>query len=264
MLTTDFVAGAPNWIDLGSADTAASAAFYTALFGWEYQSAGPDSGGYGFFNLNGKMVAAVGPLSEGAHPSWTVYFNTPSADDTAKAVEAGGGAILAPPMDVFTEGRMAIFADAAGAHFGVWQPGDTKGLGEVNTPGTLAWTELYASDVAAAKTFYADVFGWRAEDNDMGGGMVYTVITPASGGDSSGQGGMMAISPEMAAQGVPPHWGIYFEVADCDATAAKTAELGGKVVMGPDSIPQVGRIALLTDPHGVQFSVIASEMPAPQ
>jgi predicted enzyme related to lactoylglutathione lyase len=212
--------------------------------------------------LDGKTVAAVGPLPEGAQPTWTVYFNTPSADDTVKAVEAGGGTVRMQPMDVFTEGRMAIFGDPAGAQFAIWQPGDTKGLGAVNTPNTLAWTELYTSDVAAAKRFYGDVFGWRAEDNDMGGGMVYTVITPASGGDNSGQGGIMGISPEMAAQGLTPRWGIYFEVADADATAAKAAELGGKVLMGPDSIPQVGRIALLMDAHGVPFSVIASEMPA--
>lgn len=262
MLSTDFVAGAPNWIDLGSADTAQSAAFYTGLFGWEYQSAGPDSGGYGFFMLDGKTVAAVGPLPEGAQPSWTIYFNTPDADDTAKAVEAGGGTVRMSPMDVFTEGRMAIFGDPAGAQFAVWQPRDTKGLGTVNTPGSLAWTELYTPDVAAAKTFYADVFGWTTRDEDMGGGMVYSIVLPASGGDSSGQGGMMRLDPEMAAHGVPPRWGVYFEVADCDATAAKAAELGGKVVMGPDSIPQVGRIALLEDPHGVQFSVIASEAPA--
>lgn len=263
MLTTDFVAGSPNWIDLGSPDTGASATFYTSLFGWEYQSAGPDSGGYGFFTLDGKSVGAVGPLfEEGAHAAWTVYFDTPDADDTAKAVEAAGGTVRVPPADVFSEGRMAAFTDPTGAEFAVWQPGDTKGLGAVNGVNTLAWTELYTSDAEAAKRFYADVFGWISTDNDMGGGMVYTTVKPAAGGDNADQGGVMQISPEMAAAGLSPRWGIYFEVADCDATVAKAVELGGTVLMGPETMENVGRLAQMIDPHGAAFAVIASAMPS--
>jgi uncharacterized protein len=48
MLTTDYASGAPNWLDLGCPDTAAAAAFYGAVFGWDFQSAGPEAGGYGF------------------------------------------------------------------------------------------------------------------------------------------------------------------------------------------------------------------------
>jgi predicted enzyme related to lactoylglutathione lyase len=262
MLNTNYVAGSPNWIDLGSADIEASAAFYTNLFGWEFQSAGPDAGGYGFLVLGGKTVAALGPLTEeGARPSWTVYFNTPNAVDTAKAVQGGGGTVRLQPMDVFTAGRMAGFSDPAGAQFAVWQPGDTKGLEQVNVPNSLAWTELYTTDADAAKRFYGDVFGWRTDDTDMGGGMVYTVVSPATGGDDASQGGIMQISPEMATGGVTPHWGVYFEVADCDATVAKAVELGGSVLMGPQTMAGVGRFAQLSDAQGALFSVIASVTP---
>lgn len=263
MLTTDFVAGSPNWIDLGSPDVAASAAFYTALFGWEFQDGGPEAGGYGFFFFGGKMVGAAGRLTEeGAAPSWTVYFNTPDADDTAKAVEAAGGTVRIAPSDVFTEGRFAGFTDPGGAQFAVWQPGDTKGLGAVGGPNTLAWTELYTSDAAAAKRFYADVFGWSVTDNDMGGGMVYTTVRAAGGDENPDQGGIMQISPEMAAGGTTPCWGIYFEVPDADAIVAKAREGGGTVLMGPETMPGVGRMAHLLDPHGAPFAVIASENPA--
>lgn len=123
MLTTDFVTGSPNWVDLGSPDTMAAAAFYGAVFGWELQSAGPDAGGYGFFQKDGKTVAALGPLTdEGARSAWTVYFQTPDADATAKAVEQGGGVVRAEPFDVMEAGRMAAFTDPGGAEFAVWQP----------------------------------------------------------------------------------------------------------------------------------------------
>jgi predicted enzyme related to lactoylglutathione lyase len=263
MLTTEYTAGSPNWIDLGSPDVAASTAFYTSVFGWDFESAGPEAGGYGFFSLDGKTVGAIGPLAEeGASPSWTVYFNTPSADDTTKAVEAAGGTVRVPPMDVFTAGRFAGYTDPGGAQFAVWQPGDTKGLGAVTAPNTLAWTELYTADADAAKRFYTDVFGWSAKDNDMGGGMIYTTVRPASGGEDADQGGVMQISPEMAAAGLTPRWGIYFEVPDCDVTVAKVRELGGTVLMGPETMEGVGRLAQLLDPHGASFAVIASATPA--
>ena len=62
------------------------------------------------------------------------------------------------------------------------------------------------------------------------------------------------MGPEM--QGVPPHWGVYFQVADCDATAAKAAGLGGKLCFGPHDIAKVGRFAAVQDPQGAGFSVI--------
>ena len=87
MLTTNYVPGAPVWLDLGTPDVDASAPFYGALFGWEFQSTGPEGGGYGMFTLGGKTVAAAGPLTEeGASPAWTLYFHTFDADTTAKAV----------------------------------------------------------------------------------------------------------------------------------------------------------------------------------
>jgi predicted enzyme related to lactoylglutathione lyase len=53
-------------------------------------------------------------------------------------------------------------------------------------------------------------------------------------------------------------WLAYFEVADCDAVVAKTAEHGGSVVMPAQDVPEVGRMAWLGDPAGAAFSVITS------
>src|SRR6266516_3848351 len=163
MLTTNYVPGAPNWVDLGTTDTEGAAAFYGALFGWKFQSAGPDAGGYGMFTLDGKTVAALGPLTEqGASPSWNIYFHTTDADATAKAVEQAGGAV-----------RFAQFA--------VWQPGETKGLDAVTVANTLCWTELHTTDPATVKAFYQSVFGWVTEDVPIGE-FTYTVVRPADSG----------------------------------------------------------------------------------
>ncbi len=258
MLSTNYVPGAPNWVDLGTPDIDGAAAFYGALFGWQFQSAGPDAGGYGMLTLEGKTVAAVGPLMEpGVAPSWTIYFETENADATADAVKQAGGVVRAAPLDVFTAGRMGQFTDPAGARFAVWQPGQTRGLEAVSDPGTLCWTELHTSDPAAAASFYQAVFGWVTQDVPMGD-FNYTLIRPSGGGEDSSQGGIVPISPEMAAAGTTPNWLPYFEAADCDAVVAKAAEQGGTVAMPAQDVPNVGRMAWLADPAGVAFAVITS------
>lgn len=259
MLSTDFPVGAPNWVDLGVPDVSAAAAFYRATLGWEFSSGGPDAGGYGFFTAGGKTVAGVGPLFDpAASASWTVYFHSPDADATAEAVRKAGGTVRAEPMDVFTHGRMAQFSDPAGAMFAVWQPGGTKGVGAVNDPGTLCWTELHSSDTAAAKDFYQAVFGWAAEDMPMGE-FTYTVIRPAGGGEDSSQGGIVPLETEPA--GASPYWLAYFEVADCDATVAAASGQGGTVRVPAMDVPGVGRFASLADPAGAVFAVITSATP---
>jgi uncharacterized protein len=258
MLSTNYVPGAPNWVDLGAPDVDAAAAFYGAVFGWQFQSAGPEAGGYGLFTLDGKTVAAVGPLTEqGAAPSWTLYFHTADANSTAAAVRQAGGAVRSEPFDVFTQGRMAQFADPAGAHFAVWQPGETTGLGAINDPGTLCWTELQTTDPAGARSFYQAVFGWLTQEVPMGS-FSYTVIQPAGGDANSSQGGIMPLSPEMTATGMSTRWQPYFEVPDCDIAVAKAAEQGGAVTVPAEDVPGVGRMALLADPAGAAFSVITS------
>ncbi|SKV45503.1 Putative glyoxalase/bleomycin resistance protein [Mycobacteroides abscessus subsp. massiliense] len=46
--------GAPAWIDLASSDVEKSKAFYSALFGWTLQDAGPEYGGYINAHKDGK------------------------------------------------------------------------------------------------------------------------------------------------------------------------------------------------------------------
>jgi uncharacterized protein len=45
VLSTDYVPGAPDWVDLGTPDVDAAVAFYGAVLGWHFQSAGPEAGG---------------------------------------------------------------------------------------------------------------------------------------------------------------------------------------------------------------------------
>jgi predicted enzyme related to lactoylglutathione lyase len=264
MLTNDYVPGAPNWVDLGSRDTAAAAAFYRALFGWEFQPGGPESGGYGMFQLAGQTVAALGPLQgENARPAWTVYFASADADATTKTVEQAGGSVRFPPMDVFDQGRLAGYTDPDGAEFAIWQPGTNRGLDRVGA-GALCWTELYTTNAARAKEFYRAVFSWDTEDIPLPPGSdgaspgTYTVVSRAGGGQEGSHGGIMQLGADMLPDGTG-YWQPYFAVADVDAVQAAASARGGSVLMPGTDLAGVGRIALLQDPEGAFFAVLRPE-----
>ncbi|GHA86146.1 MULTISPECIES: VOC family protein [Streptomyces] len=264
MLDPSFVTGAPNWADLGTPDVDAATTFYQGLFGWELVRGGPETGGYGMYQLRGRTVAGVMAVAEDqGTPAWSVYFQTPDADATARTVEKAGGTAAFPPMDVLDYGRMGGFTDNGGAYFGVWQPGTNTGLGMIMEPGSLIWSELYTPDVPAAAAFFHTVFGWQTDDMAFPGGS-YTMVRPA--GDNSADssfGGLVPIDdvPSQAAAG--PHWLPYFAVDDCDAAVATVERLGGTVTMAAMDVPDVGRIATFADPAGAAFAVI-KPAPMPQ
>ena len=126
------------------------------------------------------------------------------------------------------------------------------------TPGAFSWSELSSPDPKAAAEFYDTLFGWTFDAMQMQEpGSVYHVIKL---GDVA-VGGIMNTPP--GAAGMPPMWGCYVTVADADATAKRCVELGGKVIVEPTDIPNVGRFAVILDKQGAALSVIAYKpMPA--
>lgn len=243
--------GVPSWIDLSSPDLEASKTFYAALFGWEPRTAPvPEAGGYTLFTLRGKQVAGLGPImSPNQPPAWMTYVNESDADGTVKKIADAGGRILMAPMDVMDQGRMAIFADPAGAVLGIWQPGIHTGAQLVNEPGAYCWSELATRDPGSAKAFYTSVFDWEPSGEPMGA-VQYTEFK--LGGQSIA--GMFPISDEMSAA-MPSYWGVYLAVADCDGTVALATTLGASIVLPAMDIP-IGRFAGLKDPQGAIFSVV--------
>lgn len=242
--------GVPSWIDHASPDPASARQFYGALFGWTVEEGPPETGGYCLAEIDGKPVAGIGPLMNPGPPAWSTYVNVTDADAIPPLVTAAGGQVLMPPMDVMDVGRMAVYADPTGAVFCTWQAGQHKGAALVNQPNTFIWSELVTTDVAGAKAFYQQVFGWGADTHGGEGDGGYTEWQL----DGRSIGGCMLKPPTMPAE-VPPHWGVYIAVDDVDATASKVQELGGMVVAGPMDI-EPGRFAACIDPVGAVFNVL--------
>ncbi len=246
---TAYAPGTPSWVDVSTPDLDGAKAFYGALFGWQAETL-EEMGRYTNFFKDGKRVCGAMPFqSPDQHPAWTTYIATADADATAAAVQANGGQVALPPMDVMNLGRMAAFIDPTGAFFGVWQANAFTGAEVANEPGAFSWNELDTRDIEAAKAFYTKVFPITAETNGAGD-MAYTEFKVNGRSIAGG----MQMGTQFPAD-VPPNWLTYFAVENCDAAVAKAQELGGKVIMPAMDIPQ-GRFAVLSDPYGAVFAVI--------
>ncbi|MFH1136724.1 MAG: VOC family protein [Pseudomonadota bacterium] len=108
------------------------------------------------------------------------------------------------------------------------------------------WVELTTHDVEGAKAFYGRLFDWKL--NEMATPMGPYVL--AETGEKPGAGMMGLPEP-----GVPTTWTVYVHVDDIRAYAAKVEELGGKVEKGPFEVPDVGWIAIVSDPQGAYFGL---------
>ena len=253
---TQHAPGTFCWPELATSDQEGAKKFYTSLFGWTFEDSDMGNGEmYTMLKLRGEAVGALYKMrpeqaSSGMPPCWGSYVSVENADQVAARAKALGATVIMEPFDVMDVGRMAVIADPQGAVFQLWQPKKHIGAGVLDEVGALCWTELMTTDTGAAEAFYTGLLPWRAETKPMGPGMTYTIFRRGE----AGAGGMMKITPEMGP--VPPNWGVYFQVADCDATLAKATGMGAKVVVPPQDVPNVGRFAILTDPQGAHFAII--------
>ncbi|HYM80326.1 MAG TPA: VOC family protein [Candidatus Limnocylindria bacterium] len=258
---TQHAPGTFCWPELSTSDQAAARTFYTSLFGWTVQETPIGEGET--YTMLFRADQPVGALyrasaeerAQGVPPHWNSYVAVASADEAAAKAKQLGGKILVEPFDVMEHGRMAIIQDPTGAAFCVWQAKQHIGAGVLNETGSLCWTELMTTDTDRAGQFYASLFGWKGASMPIAGGpsagSPYTVFNRGE----QMAGGMMPIPKQ--SPGTPSNWLIYYQVENCDKSAARAAELGAKVQVPPTDIPNVGRFSVLQDPQGAYFGILA-------
>jgi uncharacterized protein len=255
---TGYEPGTFSWADLGTTDLEAAKSFYTQLFGWDFEDmpAG-DSMIYSMASKNGKTVAAcyeqsAEMRSQGVPPVWLSYVTVADVEESVRRASELRGTVIQEPLDVFDSGRMALISDPQGAALAFWQPQNHIGAQLVNEPSAICWNDLRTNDARAAADFYTQLFGWRIEEAEGSGGVYYTIYR----GDHS-NGGILVMTDQMA--GVPPHWGVYFAVEDCEKAVARVEELGGRVLVPTMSVG-AGRFVIVADPQGASVSLFSGRL----
>ena len=243
--------GAPTWIDLLTSDLDRAKDFYGTVFGWTFESAGPEYGGYVTASKDGRPVAGLmGNDPQFRTPDgWTTYLHTADINATIAKATAAGGVNCVPPMEIPDKGWMALLTDPTGAGIGLWQPTGHNGFEVVNEAGAPVYFQLTTSDYGKALDFYREVFGFQTEtvsDTDE-----FRYSTASFDGDALL--GVMDGTTDLT-EGVSSNWFFFLGSEDVDKTVQLVKENGGTVIREAEDTPY-GRLAAVADPTGAGFNL---------
>jgi hypothetical protein len=247
--------GVFSWVDLVTTEPDAAKHFYSNLFGWEFQDIPiPDGTVYSMARYKDRNVAALYLMPDSLRqldipPHWDSYITVDDLEASVQSWQENGGTLVAAPFDVLDDGRMAVVQDPTGATVNLWQAKATTGAGIVNEANTFCWTELQTRDAERAIQFYQAVFGW---DIEVEAKPPYYVTGKVQGRYNCG---MFDMDKASLPAHIPPHWAVYFNVADLDGTLAQARSLGAEVLMEPILV-DAGRFATIADPQGATFLLI--------
>ena len=119
-------------------------------------------------------------------------------------------------------------------------------------PGKIVWADLFTSDVAAARAFYAELFGW--EWREVTDDPVPYGIFSLDGVDVAG---LVAWEPSQP-QRPYGRWLFYASTPNVDGAVQATLARGGNVMSPARDVPDRGRFAIVSDPEDVPFGFIDS------
>lgn len=112
------------------------------------------------------------------------------------------------------------------------------------TPGTPCWVELSGTpDIDASAAFYKDLFGWEVPEMPNSAEMGGYRRAKLDGRDVAG------VSPRME-DGQPCVWATYVSVEDANLTVEKVGAAGGKPIVEPMEVMDLGTMAVFSDPTG--------------
>ena len=114
--------------------------------------------------------------------------------------------------------------------------------------GKFIWYDQMSNDLPGSEKFYSEVVGWSLAPNTMND-QAYTLLAVGK----TMVGGLMPIQADAAKSGARPTWMGYISVDNVDAYARKLTAAGGTIFRDPTDIPNVGRFAVVGDPHGAGF-----------
>jgi len=243
--------GAPCWIDLATSDVDRAANFYGAVFGWAFESAGPEYGGYVNASKDGQPVAGLmyNDPKWNSPDGWTTYLHTADIKGTIAEATKAGATSCVEPMEIKDKGWMGLLTDPTGAFIGLWQPIGHQGFTVVNEAGAPVYHQLTTRDYGKALDFYREVFGWQTETvSDTDEFRYSTAIF-----DGNALLGVMDGTRDLG-EGVPSNWFFFLGAEDVDKTVQFVKDNGGSVIRDAEDTPY-GRLSAVADPTGAGFNL---------
>ncbi len=250
------------WHDLNTHDVEGAKRFYGELFNWSFEQSGNEP--YHHVKAGAQMIGGIRrkEANEPGPPSWLGYVLVEAVPAAVEKATAGGGRVYVPTTTMPDVGTFAVIADPTGGVVAPWRSARPEENKEASVPPanhTFCWDELLTSDPAAATKFYASVFGWVTETQNMGEMGDYTLFTrpgvknPMRDDKPAWAAGLMKAPPMVPYS----FWLAYVQVDNADATAERAKKLGANITVPPTDIPTIGRFCAFMDPQNAALAFIS-------
>lgn len=240
------------WHDLMTTDAGRSLDFYGELFPeWSVEDIDVgEAGTYHMISVDGVKAGGVVsiPPDAGLPSHWIGYVAVADCDATVERVKEAAGSLVVPAHTAPGIGRFAVIADPVGAMVKPFQIESEIALPARPVAGQFAWDEVLSNNVSATRRFYQSVFGWSVIEQPIEGMGTYTLFRV----NEQDTAGCLAMPPE--AEGNPA-WLTYLCAEDIEDRVAKAESLGAQVFVQPQSVPGVGRFAVLADSNHALFAL---------
>lgn len=235
------------WHDLITPNLAQSQAFYSSVFGWQFQAVN-DS--YTLASLDGKLIAGMAELDNKQNAShWLSLISSKDIAAVSEKTIKAGGKVLVSSTEIKGRGTIAVLEDPQGAVFSLINTvnGDPEAQ---QTDNGWIWQEVWSDNPEQSKAFYQSLGNYSAQNKPLNNGNYsYLALngTPAIG---------FVKKPDAE---IGNTWVNYIKVADLDATLLKVTAAGGIVLMAPNDKVRSGSVAIIRDPAGAGI-VIQEQM----
>ena len=196
-------------------------------------------------------------MPRGERPAFAMSWIT-SVSRTEPARQSGAGRARAGLLRWLARGLL-ISLPLGGAAMAAAPPFDLPPINAADASmplehhaGKLVWAELVTPDLAAAKVFYSTLLGWTFRDyhaSEVDYSVAYLNSQPIAG---------LLQHRGNTASARQSSWLTFLAASDVDAAVRSALEHGGRQVHAPRSFPHRGRQAVLADPQGATFALLAS------
>jgi len=247
--TNNRLEGKIIWHDLLTNDMEGSQAFYSGLFGWDFEPV-PLTLGFGrsseyvLIRHKGRLIGGMFDTRDAGEQvnssQWVAVMSVADIDAAARTAETAGGTILTPPTDLAARGRIAVLKDSTGALFALLQTAEGDPLDDPPRAGEFMWNELWTDDIEMAVDFYTALLPFRRVSQPVASG-AYVALSI----NNTPRFGML----ENPINGLPPTWAPYLKVDDM-AVLYSVEMLGGKVLLPARPRELGGEVALIQGPSG--------------
>jgi predicted enzyme related to lactoylglutathione lyase len=240
------------WHDLLTNNTAEAKRFYGGLFGWRFRAEKGVKENSLIIN-RGKVIGNIRldiQDTRGKNNAiWLSSLSVSNVDEALAIVKGHGGEVFAGPAKLADRGRFAIVSDPQGALLMLLRAVGGDPVDTNPQAGDWLWMELWARDLHKAAKFYKALVAYQTvEKLDNVGKNIQRFKQ---------NGVLRAGLVKLPLQQVKPNWLPYVRVLNVHQAVAKVQQLGGRIIIEPDSKTGQGNVAIIADPTGGVLAIQA-------